>query len=59
MNDLLMLEHGDYGNADMLKKSLLISSGSGAAIKGRHGKKQQEPKEEAEPVDLQQLEMKL
>jgi DNA (cytosine-5)-methyltransferase 1 len=55
-----MLEHGDYGNADMLKKSLLISSGSGAAIKGRHGKKQQDPKEEPEPVDiLQQMEMEL
>jgi DNA (cytosine-5)-methyltransferase 1 len=54
-----MLEHGGFGDADMLKKSLLISSGSGAAIKGRHRTKQQEPKEEPEPVDLQQLEMKL
>ena len=55
-----MLEHGGFGDADMLKKSLLISSGSGAAIKGRHRTKQQEPKEEAEPVDiLQQMELEL
>jgi DNA (cytosine-5)-methyltransferase 1 len=54
-----MLEHGGFGDADMLKKSLLISSGSGAAIKGRHRTKQQEPKKEPEPVDIQQLEMNL
>jgi DNA (cytosine-5)-methyltransferase 1 len=49
-----MLEKGNYGDADMLKRSLMVSSGSGAAVKGRKRSKA-EKEEPVEVEDSQQM----
>ena len=54
-----MLEKGRFGDAEMLKRSLAISSGSGAAVKGKKQTKTPEIKE-TEGVEIsQQMELSL
>jgi len=54
-----MLEKGEYGSAEVLKKSLLVSAGMGAAVKGKKRIKRKDPEEtEVDKTDLQ-LELNL